>query len=200
MDPGDCAKWCPFQARRGRIGKDSQGRRRSADHSADDSRQARAGPFSGSRGAPVSNRRQQVRLRIAEALPAPLQGVGLFHPGAEHIETNPDFFGIMAAFESREGRRVDFLGLTIPRLQQTITRISQCPPCHRRILGCSGSIPWGSGVLRRSKPDCRADRLRPRSQRSPWVDQGGQNSLSPDETNAAHVSFQHRLSNLLDRN
>jgi hypothetical protein len=70
----------------------------------------------------------KVLLKIAEALPVPLQAVGLFHPGAEHIgigristglgtphiETNPDFLGLMAAFQSPEGRRVDFLGINDP--------------------------------------------------------------------------------------
>ena len=70
----------------------------------------------------------KVLLRIAEALPVPLQNVGLFQPGAEytgigristglgtpHIETNPDFLGLMAAFQSPEGRRVDFLGINDP--------------------------------------------------------------------------------------
>ena len=70
----------------------------------------------------------KVLLRIAETVPVPLQNVGLFHPGAEHIgigrmstglgtphiETNPDFLGIMVAFQTREGRRVDFLGINDP--------------------------------------------------------------------------------------
>jgi hypothetical protein len=70
----------------------------------------------------------KVLLKIAEALPVPLQDVGLFHPGAEHIgigristglgtphiETNPDFLGIMVAFQSPKGRRVDFLAINDP--------------------------------------------------------------------------------------
>jgi hypothetical protein len=70
----------------------------------------------------------KVLLKIAEALPVPLQAVGLFHPGAEHIgigristglgtphiETNPDFLGLMSAFQSPEGRRVDFLSINDP--------------------------------------------------------------------------------------
>jgi hypothetical protein len=70
----------------------------------------------------------KVLLKIAEALPVPLQAVGLFHPGAEHIgigristglgtphiETNTDFLGRMAAFQSPAGRRVDFLGINDP--------------------------------------------------------------------------------------
>ena len=70
----------------------------------------------------------KVLLRVAETLPAPLRDVGLFHSGAQHfgigristglgtphIETNPDFLGIMTAFQSPEGRRVDFLGINDP--------------------------------------------------------------------------------------
>ena len=58
----------------------------------------------------------KVLLRIAETVPVPLQNVGLFQPGAEHIgigrmstglgtphiETNPDFLGIMVAFQTRK--------------------------------------------------------------------------------------------------
>jgi hypothetical protein len=70
----------------------------------------------------------KVVFKIADKLPVELQGVGLFAPGAEHIgigrvstglgtphiETNPDFLGIMVAFETREGHRVDFLGINDP--------------------------------------------------------------------------------------
>src|SRR5262245_18266686 len=56
----------------------------------------------------------KVIFRVAESLPAPLQGVGLYRPGSEHIgigristclgiphsESLPDFLGIMAAFQS----------------------------------------------------------------------------------------------------
>jgi hypothetical protein len=70
----------------------------------------------------------KVLLKVAEKLPAPLQDVGVFRPGAEligigristglgtpHIETNPDFLGIMFAFQCSKGRRVDFLGINDP--------------------------------------------------------------------------------------
>ena len=70
----------------------------------------------------------KVRLRVAAQLPGPLQGVGLFQPGAEyigigrvstgmgtpHIETNPDFLGLMFAFQTAGGQRVDFLGINDP--------------------------------------------------------------------------------------
>lgn len=70
----------------------------------------------------------RVRLTIADALPAALDGVGLFVPGAEHhgigrlstglgcphLETDPDFLGLMVAFRTAAGRRVDFLAINDP--------------------------------------------------------------------------------------
>lgn len=65
----------------------------------------------------------KVLLRVADRLPANLQGIGLFEPGAQytgigristglgcpHLETDPDFLGLMVAFHTRRGARVDFL-------------------------------------------------------------------------------------------
>ncbi|HZD05786.1 MAG TPA: hypothetical protein VE173_12740 [Longimicrobiales bacterium] len=70
----------------------------------------------------------RVELRVDEGVPDPLQGVGLFVPGARHVgigrvstglgcphlETDPDFLGLMLAFHTASGRRVDFLGLNDP--------------------------------------------------------------------------------------
>ena len=70
----------------------------------------------------------RVQLHIDTALPDELAGVGLFTPGAvhtgiarfstglgtPHIETNPDFLGLMAAFQTEAGTRVDFLALNAP--------------------------------------------------------------------------------------
>ena len=70
----------------------------------------------------------RVTFRVAAELPAPLPGVGLFQPNAEHIgvgristglgiphvEAEPDFLGMMLAFETRDGHRVDFLLLNDP--------------------------------------------------------------------------------------
>ena len=67
-------------------------------------------------------------FNVAEELPAELQSVGLFEPranhtgigristglGTPHIETNPDFLGIMLAFQTKDGHRVDFLGINDP--------------------------------------------------------------------------------------
>jgi len=70
----------------------------------------------------------KVMFRVADELPVPLQGVGLFQPGAEyigigrvstglgtpHIETNPDFLGVRLSFQTNGGQRVDFLGINDP--------------------------------------------------------------------------------------
>jgi hypothetical protein len=70
----------------------------------------------------------RVLLRVADTLPANFAGVGLFEPGAEytgigristglgcpHIETDPDFLGLMVAFHTRRGERVDFLTINDP--------------------------------------------------------------------------------------
>ncbi|MCF6156426.1 MAG: hypothetical protein E3K36_14570 [Candidatus Brocadia sp.] len=70
----------------------------------------------------------KVVFKVADVLPSELEGVGLFEPKAEyfgigristglgmpHIETNPDFLGIMVAFQTKDGHRVDFLGINDP--------------------------------------------------------------------------------------
>lgn len=70
----------------------------------------------------------RVMLEVAAALPPELDGVGLFQPGARaqgigrmstglgcpHLETDPDFLGIMFAFQTNAGKRVDFLGINDP--------------------------------------------------------------------------------------
>ena len=70
----------------------------------------------------------RVLLQLEDTLPAPLAGVGLFQPGAQftgigrvstglgtpHLETNPDFLGLMLAFQTAAGRRVDFLAINDP--------------------------------------------------------------------------------------
>ena len=67
----------------------------------------------------------KVIFEVADKLPDELQGVGLFEPGVEHIgigrvstglgtphiETNPDFLGLMVAFQTKDGHRVDFLNI-----------------------------------------------------------------------------------------
>ena len=70
----------------------------------------------------------KVILRIADSLPEELQGVGLFEEKAEHMgigrvstglgcphaEPDLDFLGLMLAFQTRGGRRVDFLTINDP--------------------------------------------------------------------------------------
>lgn len=70
----------------------------------------------------------RVLLEIGTKLPTALDGVGLFQPGARftgvgristglgcpHLETDPDFLGLMAAFETEGGQRVDFLAINHP--------------------------------------------------------------------------------------
>jgi hypothetical protein len=70
----------------------------------------------------------KVFLRIGQQLPANFIGVGLFEPGAQHtgigristglgcphLETDPDFLGLMVAFQTSGGRRVDFLTINDP--------------------------------------------------------------------------------------
>ena len=70
----------------------------------------------------------RVTLKVAAQLPEALAGLGLFQPGAEHIgigrvstglgcphaETDPDFLGLMLAFQTPDGRRVDFLAINDP--------------------------------------------------------------------------------------
>ncbi|HEV8389812.1 MAG TPA: hypothetical protein VGQ35_08210 [Dongiaceae bacterium] len=70
----------------------------------------------------------RVTLKVAAQLPEALNGLGLFQPNAEHIgigrvstglgcphaETDPDFLGLMLAFQTPAGRRVDFLALNDP--------------------------------------------------------------------------------------
>lgn len=121
-------QWCPFRpdaADLERINKDVQEipniQQRLLGKSADlkfPDRVAHQYQIAGSR----------VVLKIANDLPESLSSVGLFQPGEQyrgvgristglgipHLETNPDFLGIMVAFQTREGQRVDFLGINNP--------------------------------------------------------------------------------------
>ena len=70
----------------------------------------------------------RVILQVAAQLPPELAGVGLFEPhgehtgigristglGCPHAETDPDFLGLMLAFQTPAGKRVDFLALNDP--------------------------------------------------------------------------------------
>ncbi len=74
----------------------------------------------------------KVTLTVAHDLPAALNGLGLFQHGAgsptayhgigristglgcPHAETDADFLGLMVAFCSRDGRRIDFITINDP--------------------------------------------------------------------------------------
>jgi len=82
----------------------------------------------------------RVLLKVAERLPGELDGLGIFQPGTveelngrrvpdadrigvgristgmgcPHLETDPDFLGLMLAFSTPDGRRVDFIGINDP--------------------------------------------------------------------------------------
>jgi hypothetical protein len=70
----------------------------------------------------------KVAFEVAAELPDVARGVGLFEPGAKHVgvgrvstglgtphsEANPDFLGLMLAFQTAAGERVDFLGINDP--------------------------------------------------------------------------------------
>jgi hypothetical protein len=67
-------------------------------------------------------------LEVGAVLPVELDGVGLFVPGARavgigristglgcpHLETDPDFLGLMLAFQTANRERVDFLAINDP--------------------------------------------------------------------------------------
>jgi len=71
----------------------------------------------------------KVLLTVADALPAALDGLGVFQPpaprwigigrmstglGCPHAETDADFLGLMVAFRTAEGRRIDFVTINDP--------------------------------------------------------------------------------------
>jgi hypothetical protein len=74
----------------------------------------------------------RVLLTLERTLPAALDGLGIFQQdgtvgphhvgigristglGCPHAETDPDFLGLMVAFRSRAGRRVDFITINDP--------------------------------------------------------------------------------------
>ncbi len=70
----------------------------------------------------------RVVFRVSHDLPPELDGLGIFQQGSEHagigrvstglgcphLETDPDFLGLMLAFRAPGGRRIDFLGINDP--------------------------------------------------------------------------------------
>jgi hypothetical protein len=67
-------------------------------------------------------------LEVADTLPAAVRDIGLFVPGTQHlgigrvstglgtphVEPNPDFLGLLLAFQTKAGQRVDFLAINDP--------------------------------------------------------------------------------------
>jgi len=115
----------------------------------------------------------RVALKVAGDLPAPLDGVGLFQPGAEyigigristglgcpHLETDPDFLGIRLAFATATGPRVDFLGINDP------TSPTDDHPRFMALLAATADAAGskaviGSGVGRLRLADLLATNLR----------------------------------------
>ena len=71
----------------------------------------------------------KVLLTVADTLPPELDGLGIFQRsaparigigrmstglGCPHAETNADFLGLMVAFRTSEGRRIDFVTINDP--------------------------------------------------------------------------------------
>jgi hypothetical protein len=70
----------------------------------------------------------KVQLQVAGRLPAALDGLGIFQPGGTHVgigrlstglgcphaETDADFLGLMVAFRTAGGQRVDFVTINDP--------------------------------------------------------------------------------------
>jgi hypothetical protein len=115
----------------------------------------------------------KVLLRIAPNLPAHFVGVGLFVPGAQysgigristglgcpHLETDPDFLGLMVAFHSNAGQRIDFLTINDP------TSPTDIHPQFVKLLDATadaaGAEPaFGSGVGELDLANLAASNLR----------------------------------------
>ena len=70
----------------------------------------------------------RVLLTVADRLPPALDGLGVFQPGSQHVglgristglgcphaETDADFLGLMVAFRTAAGRRVDLITINDP--------------------------------------------------------------------------------------
>src|SRR3954447_5869048 len=114
----------------------------------------------------------KVLLRIEQTLPANFVGVGLFEPGAQytgigrmstglgcpHLETDPDFLGLMVAFQTRGGHRVDFITINDP------TSPTDVHPQFIRLLeataDAAGARPLFGGFGRMDLPGLTARSLR----------------------------------------
>jgi hypothetical protein len=100
----------------------------------------------------------KVLLQIAAQVPDNLAHVGLFEPNAEHIgigristglgcphlETDPDFLGLMLAFRTKQDHRVDFLGINHPA-SPTDTHVEFMKLLEATADGAGAGSPFGSG-------------------------------------------------------
>lgn len=114
-----------------------------------------------------------VLLRVAATLPANLMGVGLFEPNAQHIgigristglgcphlETDPDFLGLMVAFQTRAGERVDFLTINEPT-SPTDTHPQFISLLDATADAASAEPPFGSGAGQLDLANLAASNLR----------------------------------------
>lgn len=98
----------------------------------------------------------RVRLEIAADLPPAIAGIGLFRAGVAHhgvgristglgcphSETDPDFLGLMLAFRTAEGKRVDFLAINDP------TSPTDDHAAFMALLSATAdsAAPFGSGI------------------------------------------------------
>ena len=102
----------------------------------------------------------RVVLTVASTLPAELRGLGLFQPaaagqprtwhgigristglGCPHAETDADFLGLMVAFCTPEGHRVDFVTINDP------TSPTDTAPEFLALLRATADAARGSGAL-----------------------------------------------------
>jgi hypothetical protein len=115
----------------------------------------------------------RVLLRIEQTLPANFVGVGLFELGAQytglgristglgcpHLETDPDFLGLMVAFHTRGGQRVDFITINDP------TSPTDTHPQFIKLLDATADAagakpPFGSGLGELDLADLAASNLK----------------------------------------
>ena len=115
----------------------------------------------------------KVLLRVEPKLPANLAGVGLFEPGAQytgigristglgcpHLETDPNFLGLMVAFHTRGGQRVDFLTINDP------TSPTDTHPQFVKLLDATADAagaeaPFGGGLGQLGLANLAASNLR----------------------------------------
>jgi hypothetical protein len=115
----------------------------------------------------------KVLLRIEQQLPANFLGVGLFEPGAHysgvgristglgcpHLETDLDFLGLMVAFQTPAGKRVDFLTINDPA-SPTDTHPEFVHLLDATADAAGVQAPFGSGVGELDLADLAASNFR----------------------------------------